>query len=524
MGASSSSPNASREFDNFYKIVDHIATQYILTMDFQSLSKLSEKAYCDKLVVLTSDIVDRYFNEVDVQFLAQRVRNGAPVNEMKSEKVRFVNRDSLDSLDVSNDAQKSIRKKRVCIGIAKFYVKVAHIFAAIVMTINPVYTYKDATGTTVKSSLLEKDKIPKGVRRKLFKLNVCDNRIRALKRVKSTDGTNVTLQPNICGATEQSLAQEPGMPELMRLYLDDKYDYSNGTFSGMSAETEAQFKRDLKTFYTSFTGNADMPATIQKFSDIKLRNYSKSPVCATPVTIAKKDDLFVQYANNIHTMIQRAADNQRKLLDVINDLFTYVIDPYTQKRVIRLHPELNETNLQQAVEKTRKYILQLYVQCENDYVTGVKLFEAIVESKIVETTQRQIETLQREAKQLIQQTKQATKAPAPVAPQVPVAPDASGNPAPSPVVPSPAVPSPAVPSPVVPSPVVPSPDASGISVPSPVVPSPDASGIPVPSPVVPSPAMPITSPVAPEVPGNPAPKVPGNPLPTPPSTDGQPTP
>ena len=68
--------------------------------------------------------------------------------------------------------KKVLKKKRVCIGIAKFYVKIAHVFAAIVMTINPVYTYKDATGQTVKTGLLEKDKIPKNVNRKLYKLNI----------------------------------------------------------------------------------------------------------------------------------------------------------------------------------------------------------------------------------------------------------------------------------------------------------------------------------------------------------------
>ena len=40
-----------------YDIIDYIATYYILTMDFKSLSKLCEKEYCDKLVVLTSDII-----------------------------------------------------------------------------------------------------------------------------------------------------------------------------------------------------------------------------------------------------------------------------------------------------------------------------------------------------------------------------------------------------------------------------------------------------------------------------------
>ena len=73
---SSNSKKPETEFNNFYEVVDYIATYYILTMDFKSLSKLSEKAYCDKLVILTSDIIEKYFNDMEVTFLAQRVKNG----------------------------------------------------------------------------------------------------------------------------------------------------------------------------------------------------------------------------------------------------------------------------------------------------------------------------------------------------------------------------------------------------------------------------------------------------------------
>lgn len=450
MGNSTSSNNnqAQKNFDNFYDIIDYIATYYILTMDFKSLSKLSEKAYCDKLVILTSDIIDRYFTDMDVTFLAQRIKDGSEVNQLKSEKIIFMNKDNLEGLDVSNDAQKSIRKKRVCIGIAKFYVKIAHIFSAIVMTINPVYTYKDATGATVKTTLLEKDKIPKGVNRKLYKLNICDNRIRALKKGEQLDETsgNVTMQPRVCDMNstktgfDKTLADEPGIPELMRLYLDDKYDYSNGSFTGMSKETDKQFRKDLKLFYTSFTGNSEMPDTIQKFSDIKLRDYSKKTGCQQPTatlknkyTIHKKDELFVKYADNIKKMIQSAADNQYKLLDIINELFTYVNDPYSGKRVIRINPTLTDELLQKAVEKTRKYIVNLYIKCENDYVTGVQLFEAIVESKIIETTEKQIENLKKEASIIINQTKKTsqpvkeTVVPEAVAPVVIVGPNTNNT-------------------------------------------------------------------------------------------------
>jgi hypothetical protein len=395
-------------------------------MDFKSLSKLSEKAYCDKLVILTSDIIERYFNDMDVTFLSQRIKNGEEVNELNSEKIKFINKDNLEGLDISNDAQKSIKKKRVCIGIAKFYVKIAHIFSAIVMTINPVYTYKDATGATVKTTLLEKDKIPKGTSRKLYKLNICDNRIRALRKGQQIDENtgNVTMQPRVCDInatktgtdTDKTLEDEPGITELMRLYLDDKYDYSNGSFTGMSEQTERQFRKDLQLFYTAFTGNVNMPDSIKKFSDIKLRDYNKKPGCQPPVaslkskyTIHKKDQLFVKYADNIKNMIQNAADNQYKLLNIINELFTYVIDPYSGKRVIRINPKLTDDSLQQAVEKTRKYIVNLYIKCETDYVEGVKLFEAIVESKIVETTEKQIEVLKQEANKMIKETKKVSQ-------------------------------------------------------------------------------------------------------------------
>ena len=66
ISSNNSKNNSEKKFDNFYDIIDYIATYYILTMDFKSLSKLSEKAYCDKLVILTSDIIERYFNNMEI--------------------------------------------------------------------------------------------------------------------------------------------------------------------------------------------------------------------------------------------------------------------------------------------------------------------------------------------------------------------------------------------------------------------------------------------------------------------------
>ena len=165
-GLNKSDKSNEKGFNHFYDVIDYIATYYILTMDFQSLSKLSQKEYCDQLVILTSDIIQQYFNDVEITYLAQRVKEGLEVNELKKDNVIFLTKNQLDSLDIQNDSQKTIKKKRVCLGIAKFYIKIAHIFAAIVTTINPIYVYKDSFGNTVKKGLLEKDKIPKNFTKK----------------------------------------------------------------------------------------------------------------------------------------------------------------------------------------------------------------------------------------------------------------------------------------------------------------------------------------------------------------------
>ena len=123
------------ESRSFGHVIDYIASHYILTMDFESLTKLYDKQYCDNLVVLTKDIIDRNFNDLEITYLAQRTQKGIVIDKETSEKVIFFNKQDLDKLDVST----SLKKKRICIGIAKFYVKIAHLFAAIMKTINPIY-------------------------------------------------------------------------------------------------------------------------------------------------------------------------------------------------------------------------------------------------------------------------------------------------------------------------------------------------------------------------------------------------
>jgi hypothetical protein len=407
------------------QIIDYIATYYILTMDFQSLRKLYDIEYCDKLVILTSDVIERYFTDLQISYLAENIKNGEKINEMEKDNIIFFDKDEITNLDIKNP----VKKRRVCISIAKFYIKIAHVFASILTTINPVYVYKDDNGNTVKADIYNRSKIPKDANVEILKLNICDTRIDALKNGSNTDFSNILgedieikIHPKMCSFNlklkedeyddddVKNLEDEPGIPELMELYNDDNYDYDTGKFKGMKEETQKLFNENLQNFYNVFVDNqgGPMPENIKKFSDIKLRDYNKKPNChglnppyKSIVKGTIKDDLFKQYAENLKNMMEKANKNQELLLDVLNKLFVYMTDPQTKKKIIRINPELTEESLQEAVLEARAIIINLYLTCETDFANGIKIYEAIVDKKIIETAKSQIETMERASEKLI---------------------------------------------------------------------------------------------------------------------------
>jgi hypothetical protein len=50
--------------------------------------------------------------------------------------------------------------------------------------------------------------------------------------------------------------------------------------------------------------------------------------------------------------------------------------------------------LQKLVEKARRIIIDLYVRCEDDFIKGLEIFEAIVSKQIMETSKEQITALE----------------------------------------------------------------------------------------------------------------------------------
>jgi len=499
MGAAQSMP--ADNADNNLKaadILDILAAKYILTQNFKDMKRLGNKEYCNKLIILTADIIKKFLKEKDVTYMSQRIENGVltdveettPViylsaNKLKkqrdfkereqeqehkkqdpkpdfkisgedmidvvassaqkaTDKFTFVNVNAdkepssrgnntlLNQLDVQNPREKD----KICKGIDKFYIKIAHLFAAILKTVNPIYKYDGH-----EMSIMNKSKIPKGAKVKLSEVNLCSRRIKALKVKDKGDGkvevrvkncnlnrkfsikkvhreifdnmgvtNNAGMAYNEKQIRDKRFGEEIGIPELEKLYYDI-YDYNTGKFNSMSRAARGSYNANLQTFYTTFTGKNNyfqwnIDGT-KKFADIPLIAYHNSDVCKkadSPWRQTYEGDidnpLFQKFAANVKDMLQNTQNNQIKLLGILDKVFVWIEGPKQFRaadkpeneedsllsKMVTINPALTNKDLSDLVVKTRKLIINIYLQCEREYQAGLKIFEAIVGERILQNS------------------------------------------------------------------------------------------------------------------------------------------
>ncbi len=363
--------------DKLIHTLDFIATDYIFSMNFQNMKKLHDKNYCDSLVILTGDIIDKYYSELEIRQIKDRIFNG----ETTKDTVYFYQKKDLDNIQ---------NKSSDCNEIAKFYIKIGHLFSAILTTISPEYTYTDPdTGEFIRKTLENRDEIPDDIVPNIQSNSLCSQKLNILSGKHNYN-------------PKEDLTQEQGIPELMNLYYDSDYDPVTGEFNGMTEHSKKRYDRDLKLFYKSFTQQHEMPINIQHFSDIKLNDPSLSNISSfssssSPLQIGgmSNDHIVQEYAKNIRKMIRKIKSIQKELLKILNKVFVVVDDPEDEtSQTVRISPILTEKILQHYIDETRKYIVDLYINCEDDFVEGIKLYEAFVENILLQTTQEQIKSLE----------------------------------------------------------------------------------------------------------------------------------
>jgi hypothetical protein len=374
----------------------------------------------------------------------------------------YISKNELSRIEAGTRDKKNL----MCKQIARFYVRIAHLFASIITTVYP--NWSDTVG-------------PEG---KPFDGNdFCQTRIAALTksiRPDSGDKSKVAIQPTVCSlyANDSTVYAAPGFAALELLY-NDQYDETTGAFSKRSGEMQSKYETDLTTLYQAFTGHSSKPPEIKSFSDINISALSKrfkecGPKTADPVfapgaavqtggqmfddrverdrinrnvgqaqvqvqsdmekelesvrikaeareksiksqgenlsgifsssnpavRIASTNGAFSKYAAHIKTMVASAERYKAALLAVIDKLFLIVKTEAGQPK-ITIHPALSNEELDKLVNQTRDIIVQLYLGCERDFYTGLKLLRVIIEEKMQENMEAALSALKTETKTTI---------------------------------------------------------------------------------------------------------------------------
>ena len=176
MGNTASAPNSSIQdtqdtnISTLPYLIDEIAMHYMLTQNSIDLIRLTDKEYHDNLIVLTSNVIEKRLNNLEIGYLKNRI-DGKKETEIQ------------DIMPANSNI-----KEKVLLDISKFYIKIVMIYSAIASTFDPQYSYSDETGQTKSFYLKDFDEyknIPKNVKPSLTQLtnpiSLCRKRLNILK-------------------------------------------------------------------------------------------------------------------------------------------------------------------------------------------------------------------------------------------------------------------------------------------------------------------------------------------------------
>ena len=382
MGNTTSAPNGSTQESHTESnittlpyLIDEIAMHYMLTQNSIELIKISDKEYYDNLIILTSNIIEKRLNNLEIGYLKNRITG---------------NSEQIEDILPAN----SNIKDKVVLDISKFYIKIVMIYSAIASTFDPQYSYSDESGE--KSFYLkdfeEYKNIPKNVNPQLVQLtnplSLCRKRLNILKNRydDTSEPGSVILNPGekLC-STESSvkLTDEIGIKELDSLYYD-LFDYNTKTWSKRSNKMKKKYNKDLILFYRIFTGKKSKPANIKSFQDIELLDFKTLNSCSdntflSDIVISKENKLVKQYKEKIDLIQSSTEDNRNQLYLILKELF--IIKIVDNEQSYTINPSLTLDKILLLEEQTRNIILDLYISCEKYFIQALIIFENIYESK-----------------------------------------------------------------------------------------------------------------------------------------------
>ena len=108
-------------------------------------------------------------------------------------------------------------------------------------------------------------------------------------------------------------------------------------------------------------------------------------------------------------MVKNADTSRSKLLEIIDKLFIIVetkLGNGGSTPTITIHPELTYEGLDVLINRAREMIIQLYVGCERDFYTGMKLLHVIIEEIMQTNMQASLGALKITTRKTVEQITQ----------------------------------------------------------------------------------------------------------------------
>ena len=423
--------------DFLAEYVNTIASKLIREQSFRDMKNLIDSKKCDNLVIITADIFEKYFTGNQVTYLDHRIKDGQIDNNaetaLNEEEILYFKKKNMRDIDVdTQDKRESVgfKKRRICIGLAKYYIKIAHLFAAIRTTINEEYIKeerRDRDRDYDDRREREYDERYEDYYRKRYgggsepfgRLSLCGRRLVALlHKRKGKNGEYIA--PQFCSSEYknriQTLDDELGIPELEALYNNQyEYDVSNKDwkkqFTGRDKKMDQEYKKDLTELYNQMTANTgSLPAEIKSFKDVPLE-MEKETACIKSKEYKSLHSMFLykrgdelieneflsEYTEHIKKMEDEIQKKNGELIEILKMIFKKKsVTPQEgdedneESYRIMIDPELTYVKLQEIVEKTRKIIVKMYLDCDKNYKKGIEIYVKMLGSKAVQESEEEL--------------------------------------------------------------------------------------------------------------------------------------
>jgi len=342
--------------------------QRVILKEVKFNSSLSDSGKCEKLIVITSEILNRLPFRL-ISYMDRRHRLFSEKYEMynASDRALLVNTNEEILKESKLDEPNEFRKKQMCVGIARFYVQIGNLFNAIMSTMRP-YNYETNRRSTPTNfydmltfSLFERESGKESGARKYEASNLStfvkkhQDVQRDLQRFLSKGSGDMTMTPNVCDITS-SIREKKATPlnmnsatspyrnkvdpsifaALEELYFDIFHETSISNpktpqFIEMSRQVKDKiYSRDVRDLFRIVTGR-EPTDEIKTFADVGKHvadneqikewckiNKNKSFKVNDAV---RQDSAFVKYVNHIKSMIYTISKRRKYIVGLLDRVF-----------------------------------------------------------------------------------------------------------------------------------------------------------------------------------------------------------